>query len=116
MNEIIYIKDALKIWYGLNYNDNDYNIYLIMKKYNCYAIFCCCDGLLIGDYLNINLNDDTINKIYFNNILKKYLNKSCKIKNVWFEGNAEPDNDNNFRLCPYHNGIDDDNHILYEIY
>lgn len=71
----ISIKDALKIWVGNKYTDRDYENYLIMKSVRCYQIFLYAihkmGGELSGVKQYINLDNDTIDKKYFETLLRK---------------------------------------------
>ena len=87
--QCINIKDALKDYYENKYTDNDYEVYLKMKRYKCYDFF---PFLIIG-----NNNKFTINfsSPYYINLKTEIIYKengydygkdqNIKIKNIYFE-------------------------------
>jgi hypothetical protein len=111
--ETISIKDAFVLWYGDNYDNHLYEIFLEMKKYNCYDIFST-NGLICCDSKYINLNNETINQEYFMELMQTFEGKrKIPIKNIWFNELI------NLDVCqlmhPYNNGTDDHGHVSYQI-
>lgn len=90
-NNNISIEDALKVWIGTaKYNDNDYKIFLEMKKMNCANIFLswCIPGGggLLGGHEYVNLENETVDKKYLYSILEKkfrpHVKQVRKIKHI----------------------------------
>jgi len=72
MEEVISIRDALRLYYGKYYVLNDYNIYCRIKSKGCHEIVPAlgtCDDLqslyLLGNSDVVDLDKNTINKMYF---------------------------------------------------
>lgn len=91
--EKIKIKDALKIYYGDKYDENDYNIFLKTKKFNNISLFPHFDIIykqvcFIGnEYMPIeiiNIKNEEINLNYFvNSILQIDYAIRLKINNLY---------------------------------
>jgi hypothetical protein len=62
------------LWYGDNYNNHLYKIFLEMKKYNYYDIFST-SGLICCDSKYINLDNETINQEYFMELIQTFEEK-----------------------------------------
>ena len=108
----ISVEEALKIWIGTKYDENDYLIYLKLKKMKYSYIFLECTrknnksspcGGMIGGKKYINLFTDTVDKKFMLDILKKYQypknERSRKIKKIVKYGHKKGNNnieDNNF--------------------
>jgi hypothetical protein len=89
--EKIKIKNALQIYYGDEYDDNDYRIFLLLKKFNCITLFPYYDilesrvNMYCSPYLTpnqlINIDTEEINLNYFvNDILYNINNNNDKIR------------------------------------
>lgn len=95
-DNFIYVKDALKNYYGSRYTKHDYTIYKKMKKYNFFGIFLGCSKKISefsGNPDGIFFEYDIIKKDYLKPFEqkkdKKY--KWClekfrtKIENIYFD-------------------------------
>jgi len=80
--QYVSIKDALKLWIGDKYDANDYKIFKKMKKINCPSIFLDWHipggGGLIGNAEHVNLENETVDRVYFQNLLENMLKKKYK--------------------------------------
>jgi hypothetical protein len=72
MEEVISIRDALRLYYGKYYVLNDYDIYCRIKSKGCYEIIPALKTpndlqslYLLGNSNVVDLNNNTIDKIYF---------------------------------------------------
>jgi hypothetical protein len=84
--EIEYIDtiDALKLWLGDDFTDEDIKFYEFMKKNNCPEIFVEYnknnEGGLMGNHESVNLKKNVVKKDYLDKIINLYKNAKIKRK------------------------------------
>ena len=83
-SEYINAIEALKLWTGADFTNNDIEFYKFMKKNNCPEIFFEYNknngGGLMGNSENVDLNNDIVKKEYLNKILNIYKNAKIQRK------------------------------------